>query len=68
MKDVNCKNWSHKFSFGRGGSQQSCSEGTAGFQFRVNPGGGKGAPLPSTQRPEAEALSREVWGGEGFAA
>lgn len=41
MKDVNCKNWSSKFSFGRRGSQQFCSVGTemteASFQFRFNP-------------------------------
>lgn len=41
MKDVNCKNWSHKFFFERRGSQQFCSVGRelpgADSQFRFNP-------------------------------
>lgn len=55
MKDVNCKNWSSKFSFGRRGSQPLCSEGSeltgAGFQFGFNP---RKASFPSFFRKEAQ--------------
>lgn len=52
MKDVNCRNWSCKFSFGRRGSQQFCSELTeltgAGYQCKLNPR--RAAPMPPHQR------------------
>lgn len=48
MKDVNCRNWSCKFFFGRRGSQQFCSELTeltgAGYQYKSNPR--RAAPMP----------------------
>lgn len=61
MKDVNCKNWSCKFSFGRRGSQRFYSE-LAKLAGAVSRSGSnqEGQPPPSPK--EAGAQEKGVWG------
>jgi hypothetical protein len=66
MKDVNCRNWSHKFPSGRSKGQQLCSEGTklteAHFLSRFHPRMGA-AHFYFIKDPELR--SRETQEGEG---
>lgn len=66
MKDVNCKNWSCKFSFGRRGSQQLCSEKTELTEL-VSSSGSIAGEQPSSlpQRGRGSGAGRCGEGKEG---